>query len=81
MMAPGSDGFSSKFFKAAWEVVARDVLPVIHNIFYRGRLAKELNHTLLCLLPKSPNATLVSEFRPITCCSVLYKCISKIIVD
>ncbi|KAJ9565730.1 hypothetical protein OSB04_001696 [Centaurea solstitialis] len=79
--APGSDGFSSKFFKAAWDVIASDVLVAIHNFFYRGRLAKELNHTLLCLLPKSHNASTVSDFRPIACCSVLYKCISKIIVE
>ncbi|KAJ9535959.1 hypothetical protein OSB04_un000877 [Centaurea solstitialis] len=78
--APGSDGFSSKFFKAAWGIVGTDVLVAIHNFFYRGHLAKELNHTLLCLLPKSPNATSVSDFRPIACCSVLYKCISKVLV-
>ncbi|KAJ9536687.1 hypothetical protein OSB04_un000160 [Centaurea solstitialis] len=79
--APGSDGFSSQFFKAAWEVVGRDVMVAIHNFFYRGHLAKELNHTLICLLPKKPNASSVSDFRPISCCSVLYKCISKVIVN
>ncbi|KAJ9536666.1 hypothetical protein OSB04_un000139 [Centaurea solstitialis] len=79
--APGSDGFSSKFFKASWDIVGKDLLLAIHNFFYRGHLAKELNHTLICILPKKPNATLVSEFRPIACCSVLYKCISKVIVE
>ncbi|KAJ9536736.1 LOW QUALITY PROTEIN: hypothetical protein OSB04_un000121 [Centaurea solstitialis] len=79
--APGSDGFTSMFFKAAWEVVGNDVIVAIHNFFYRGHLAKELNHTLLCLLPKCPNASSVADFRPIACCSVLYKCISKIIVN
>ncbi|KAJ9557288.1 hypothetical protein OSB04_011902 [Centaurea solstitialis] len=44
-------------------------------------LAKELNHTLLCLLPKVQGASMVSNFRPIACCSVLYKCISKVIVE
>ncbi|KAJ9541737.1 hypothetical protein OSB04_028243 [Centaurea solstitialis] len=79
--APGSDGFTSKFFKAAWEVIGSDITIAIHNFFYRGHLAKELNHTLICLLPKTPNATSVTDFRPISCCSVLYKCISKIIVN
>ncbi|KAJ9539891.1 hypothetical protein OSB04_026397 [Centaurea solstitialis] len=79
--APDSDGFTSHFFKAAWEVVGKDVTVAIHNFFYRGRLAKELNHTLICLLPKVPNATSVSDFRPISCCSALYKCISKVIVN
>ncbi|KAJ9536694.1 hypothetical protein OSB04_un000167 [Centaurea solstitialis] len=79
--APGSDGFTSQFFKAAWDIVGNDVTVAIHNFFYRGHLAKEINHTLICLLPKMPNASSVSDFRPISCCSVLYKCISKVIVN
>ncbi|KAJ9536546.1 hypothetical protein OSB04_un000298 [Centaurea solstitialis] len=79
--APGPDGFSAKFFKSAWEVIGGDVLLAIHNFFYRSRLPKELNHTLLCLLPKSINATSVTDFRPIACCTVLYKCIAKVLVN
>ncbi|XP_024989193.1 uncharacterized protein LOC112523748 [Cynara cardunculus var. scolymus] len=79
--APGPDGFSSKFFKAAWSVVGRDVLIGIHNFFYSGTLEYQLNHTLLCLVPKVPNASCVTDYRPIVCCNVLLKCISKIIVE
>jgi hypothetical protein len=79
--APGSDGFSSKFFKAAWDVIGKDILIAIHNFFYRGCLSKESNHTFLCLLPKIPNASMVSDYRPIVCCSVIYKCIAKVIVE
>ncbi|KAJ9536709.1 hypothetical protein OSB04_un000094 [Centaurea solstitialis] len=79
--APGSDGFSSKFFKAAWNVIGNDLVVVVHNFFYNGRLLKEINHTLLCFIPKVPNATRVADFRPISCCSVLYKIISKVIAD
>ncbi|KAJ9536697.1 hypothetical protein OSB04_un000082 [Centaurea solstitialis] len=78
--APGPDGFSAKFFKATWDIVGKDVSIAIHNFFYRSHLVGELNHTLLCLLPKSPNASSVSDFRPIACCTVLYKCISKMLV-
>ncbi|KAJ9536699.1 hypothetical protein OSB04_un000084 [Centaurea solstitialis] len=79
--APGSDGYSARFFKAAWSVVGEEVTTAIHNFFYRSSLDKELNHTLLCLLPKRPNSSSVTDFRPISCCNVLYKCISKILVD
>ncbi|KAJ9535821.1 hypothetical protein OSB04_un001032 [Centaurea solstitialis] len=79
--APGSDGFSSKFFKDAWEVIGKDVTIAIHNFFYTARLTKEINHTLLCLIPKVPNASCVSDYRPISCCTVLYKCISKLLSD
>ncbi|KAJ9536537.1 hypothetical protein OSB04_un000289 [Centaurea solstitialis] len=79
--APGSDGFTSKFFKAAWNIVGKDVQVAVHNFFYSGKLLKELNHTLLCFIPKVPNASRVTDFRPISCCNVLYKVISKIIAE
>ena len=79
--APGSDGFIAKFFKAAWSEVGSDVLLAVHEFFYRSCLLRQLNHTLLCLIPKKPNAASVTDYRPISCCNVLYKCISKIVAD
>ncbi|KAJ9536614.1 hypothetical protein OSB04_un000215 [Centaurea solstitialis] len=79
--APGSDGFSSKFFKAAWREVGSDVQRSVHDFFYRSRMLAQLNHTLICLIPKSPNASRVTDFRPISCCNVLFKCISKIVAE
>lgn len=79
--APGSDGYSSLFFKAAWSTVGKDVLVAVHNFFYSGFLEYEVNHTNICVIPKSPNASKVTEFRPISCCNVLLKCISKIIAE
>ncbi|KAJ9538795.1 hypothetical protein OSB04_031528 [Centaurea solstitialis] len=79
--APGSDGFTSKFFKSAWGIVGRDVTIAVHNFFYSGRLLKELNHTMISLIPKVPNPSRVGDYRPISCCTVLYKCISKLISD
>ncbi|GKB17548.1 RNA-directed DNA polymerase, eukaryota, reverse transcriptase zinc-binding domain protein [Tanacetum coccineum] len=39
----------------------------------------EVNATLITLVPKIQHLTKVSEYRPIACCNVVYKCISKII--
>ncbi|GJX57973.1 RNA-directed DNA polymerase, eukaryota, reverse transcriptase zinc-binding domain protein [Tanacetum coccineum] len=41
----------------------------------------ELNVTLIALVPKIETPGKVSDFRPIACCNVLYKCISKILTD
>ncbi|KAK4381840.1 hypothetical protein Sango_2929400 [Sesamum angolense] len=50
--APGPDRFSSGFFKAAWPVVGEEVSKAIIDFFKTGRLLKQLNATLLTLIPK-----------------------------
>ncbi|KAL0295233.1 UNVERIFIED_CONTAM: hypothetical protein Sangu_3203000 [Sesamum angustifolium] len=72
--APGPDGYTSGFFKSAWLVVGADICEAVQEFFRSGKLLKQLNATLLVLIPK------VSDYRPIACCNVLYKTITKIIV-
>ena len=38
-----------------------------------------LGETKLVLLPKTPNPTHAKEFRQISCCNVIYKCIAKLL--
>ncbi|KAK4381000.1 polyprotein [Sesamum angolense] len=73
--------FSSGFFKAAWPVVGEEVSNAIRDFFKTGRLLKQLNATLLTLIPKVRNPQSVAEFRPISCCNVIYKVITKILVS
>lgn len=79
--APGPDGFTSAFFKKSWDVVGQDVCLAIHDFFNCSRLLKEVNHTIIALIPKVPSPSKVTDFRPISCCNVIYKCISKIIAN
>ncbi|KAK4384099.1 Retrovirus-related Pol polyprotein from type-2 retrotransposable element R2DM [Sesamum angolense] len=79
--APGPDGFSSGVFKAAWPIVGGEVSNAIIDFFKTGRLLKQLNATLLTLIPKVRLPHSVAEFRPISCCNVVYKVITKILVS
>ncbi|KAL0282464.1 UNVERIFIED_CONTAM: putative mitochondrial protein [Sesamum radiatum] len=79
--APGPDGYSSGFYKAAWPVIGEEMIKAIMEFFTTGRLLKQVNTTILALIPKVRAPSTVSDFRPISCCNVLYKVITKIIVQ
>lgn len=40
-----------------------------------------MNSTILTLVPKHPGASAIFDYRPISCCSTIYKAISKILVS
>ncbi|GJU84121.1 RNA-directed DNA polymerase, eukaryota, reverse transcriptase zinc-binding domain protein [Tanacetum coccineum] len=79
--APGPDGYTTCFFKKAWSIVGNDVCLAIKEFFKTGKLLKEIRSTLIALIPKVHHPKFVTEFRPIACCNVLYKCISKILTN
>lgn len=49
------------------------------TIFPRWSNFGGVNATTIALVPKLDTPLKVSDFRPIACCNVLYKCISKIL--
>ncbi|GJT66824.1 sodium/hydrogen exchanger 6, partial [Tanacetum coccineum] len=73
--APGPDGFK------AWDVVGGDITCAIRDFFSIGKLLKKLNHTIISLIPKVTTPARINDYRPISCCNVLYKCISKLIAN
>ncbi|GKC30468.1 RNA-directed DNA polymerase, eukaryota, reverse transcriptase zinc-binding domain protein, partial [Tanacetum coccineum] len=79
--APGPNGFTARFFKKAWDIVGNDVCLAVKEFFTKGKLLGELNATIITLVPKVSTPLKVSDFRPIACCNVVYKCISKIITN
>ena len=42
-------------------------------------MLREINCTNIALVPKVPNPGSMHDYRPISCCNTIYKCISKII--
>jgi len=79
--APGSDGFGASFYQDHW-VVIKDLLCVAIKDFFQSRkLLKEVNHTLITLIPKVDNPKTTVQFRPISLCNTLYKILAKIIVN
>ena len=44
-----------------------------------GACFLEINCTIIALVPKVPNLSSMHDYRPISCCNTIYKCIPKII--
>jgi len=77
--SPGPDGFSSGFFKTTWKMIGGMVKEAIPNFFHTDIMLSFLGETKLVLIPKTSNPTHSKEFRPISCCNVIYKYIAKLL--
>ncbi|XP_074304498.1 uncharacterized protein LOC141639225 [Silene latifolia] len=77
--SPGIDGFSSGFFKAAWDIIADDFCLAVLDYFKTSFMPKQANISLITLIPKKRIVSSVKDFRPISCCSIIYKTISKVL--
>ncbi|XP_062109857.1 uncharacterized protein LOC133821725 [Humulus lupulus] len=77
--APGPDGYGSGFYKTNWEIVGEEVSRVVISFLHSGHLLKEINNTTITLIPKTQCPSSVNDFRPISCCNVLYKAAAKLI--
>lgn len=79
--APGPDGFSAYFFKVCWSIIGSEVVNAVTDFFRTGKILRQINATNICLVPKVASPNLPSEFRPIACCNVVYKAITKIMAN
>ena len=79
--APGPNGFPAFFYQEFWQIVKQDVCNSVQAFFHSGSLLKSLNQTYLTLIPKVTFLEFVSQFRPISLCNVIYKIISKLMVN
>ena len=81
LKAPGTDELHAIFYQSQWAVVGPSFCKFIMNIFNSGKILKEVNTTLLVLIPKVEHPTSLKMFRPISLCTVAYKTVTKIMAN
>ncbi|KAL9678505.1 hypothetical protein QQ045_016349 [Rhodiola kirilowii] len=79
LKAPGIDGFPAIFYQKYWQRLKNSVVQEVRKFWFEGVLDRELNRTLIVLIPKKTDATKMEECRPISLCTVAMKIITKIL--
>ena len=55
------------------------MIATVLSYFQNIGMLPAFNSTIVTLVPKCQNPSRIQEFRRISCCSVIYKCITKIL--
>ena len=81
LKSPGPDGLQASFYQKYWKIVRKFVCKMVRAFFYNGHLLKEINRTVITLIPKLESPEASHHYRPISLCNVSYKIIAKILAN
>ena len=79
--APGPDSMSPIFYQKYWDIVGPSVQNCVLQALNTGIMPRGINNTYICMIPKTKNPQKITDYRPINLCNVIYKLISKVLVN
>ena len=79
--ASGPDGFTIAVFQDYWDVIKEDLVRVFAE-FHRSEIINQsTNASFIVLVPKKSMSKKISDFRPISLITSLYKIIVKVLSE
>ncbi|XP_061353784.1 uncharacterized protein LOC133298506 [Gastrolobium bilobum] len=81
LRAPGPDGFPALFFHKNWGLLRHQIIGCMKFYLQHPDQIREINHTLIALIPKVDRPCSMKQFRPIALCNSIYKGLSKILAN
>ncbi|GJQ98571.1 RNA-directed DNA polymerase, eukaryota [Tanacetum coccineum] len=79
--SPGPDGFTFEFYHKYWSLIDHDVVAAVTSFFSTGSFPPGCNSSFITLIPKSQEAKMVKDFRPISLIGSMYKIITKVLAN
>lgn len=80
LKASGPDGLHALFYKKYWHIVGDEITQEVFMTINSGVVPKEWNDTTVVLIPKVDSPEVITQYRPISLCNVIYKILSKMLV-
>ncbi|RVW97045.1 Transposon TX1 uncharacterized 149 kDa protein [Vitis vinifera] len=77
--APGPDGFTIAVYQECWDVIKEDLMRVFLEFHTNGVINQSTNATFIALVPKKSQSVKISDYRPISLVTSLYKIIAKVL--
>ena len=81
MKASGPDRLHAIFFKRFWHIVGEELTDEVLDAINKRKIPAGWNSTNIVLIPKVDSPEVISQYRPISLCNVIYKIISKMIAN
>ena len=69
------------FYKSFWHIVGNVVIAIVLKALNTSVVHKSLNTTFITLISKIKHPKKVADFRPKSLCNVIYRLISKVVVN
>lgn len=79
--APRLNGFPTRFFQNCWGFLGKDLWLVVEEFRRTKRFVKDLNNSVLALIPNRRECRTFRDYRPISLCNTVYKVIAKVMAN
>ena len=81
MKDPGPDALHTIFFKRFWHIVGEELATEVLQAINTRKIPEGWNSTNVVMIPKVVSPQVITQFRLISLCDVVYKIISKMLAN